>query len=254
MRRTILYLLLLLLSANVRAQQLLPYPTDTIKGKVYYKYTVEKSIGLYRISKNFGVTQEAILEANPVLRTRGLRYEEVILIPTDLPATPQTPKVEAPKPQKELPKPKVEVAQQKAEIIQPKAESHEPKVRIEGLFQQPAPQPIDTIATNEPADTVIASEPTDTIRIAFLLPLQAEIAHRSTTMDRFYDFYAGALLALKHHDTTYTDTLGQTHRAYYEVQTHDVGKLGNTINQLMDSGALANTDAIIGPAYIKQVD
>ena len=272
MRRTILYLLLLLLSANVRGQQLLPYPTDTIKGKVYYKYTVEKSIGLYRISKNFGVTQEAILEANPVLRTRGLRYEEVILIPTDLPATPQTPKVEAPKPQKELPKPKVEVAQQKAEIIQPKAESHEPKVRIEGLFQQPAPQPIDTIATNEPADTVIASEPTDTIllsempdslteqtftdtfRIAFLLPLQAEIAHRSTTMDRFYDFYAGALLALKHHDTTYTDTLGQAHRAYYEVQTHDVGKLGNTINQLMDSGALANMDAIIGPAYIKQVE
>ena len=89
MKRILLYGLLLV-ALGMQAQELLPWPTDTIDGKVYYKYTVEKSIGLYRISKNFGVSQEAILQANPDLRTRGLRYEEVILIPTDLPATPKT--------------------------------------------------------------------------------------------------------------------------------------------------------------------
>ena len=262
MRRTILYILLLL-SVGVRAQELLPYPTDTIKGKVYYKYTVEKSIGLYRISKNFGVTQEAILEANPVLRTRGLRYEEVILIPTDLPATPQKPKAEEKKSKNELLKPKVDVAQPKAEIIRPKAEAQEPKVRIEGLFQQPAPEPIDTAVAEEPTDTlVLADIPdslggqtfSDTFHIAFLLPLQAEIAQRSTTIDRFFDFYAGSLLALKHHDATYTDSLGQAHTVYYDVHTHDVGKSGSPITQLMDSGALAHMDAIVGPAYMKQVE
>ena len=90
MKRILLYGLLLV-ALSAQAQDLLPWPTDTIDGKVYYKYTVEKSIGLYRISKNFGVSQEAILQANPALKTRGLRYEEVILIPTDLPATPKQP-------------------------------------------------------------------------------------------------------------------------------------------------------------------
>ena len=74
-----------------RGQQL-DYPLDTINGQIYYRYTVERSIGLYRISLNFGVTQEDILKANPHLQHQGLRFEEVILIPAknlslDLPTT-----------------------------------------------------------------------------------------------------------------------------------------------------------------------
>ena len=69
------------LSGMILAQSTLDYPLDTIEGQVYYRYTVERSIGLYRISKNFGVSQEAILQANPHLQTMGLRYDEVILVP-----------------------------------------------------------------------------------------------------------------------------------------------------------------------------
>ena len=268
MRRTILYILLLL-SAGVRAQQMLPYPTDTINGKVYYKYTVEKSIGLYRISKNFGVTQEAILEANPVLRTRGLRYEEVILIPTDLPATPQKAKDEKPiaqesKPRQELPKPKPEIAQQKVDLPKPVALTAPPVAEVVPsdveIAQPVIIEPADTIAEVAVEEFTADSLPytgvmfTDTVRIAFLLPLQAELAQRNATIDRFFDFYAGSLLAIKHHDATYTDSLGQTHATYYDVRTHDVGKLGSPVCQLMDSGALADMDAIIGPAYIKQAE
>ena len=61
---------------------LLPYPTDTIDGRIYYRYTVERSIGLYRISVNFGVSQEEILKTNPHLQHQGLRFGEEILIPT----------------------------------------------------------------------------------------------------------------------------------------------------------------------------
>ena len=69
--------------------EVLNYPLDTIDGQVYYRYTVERSVGLYRISVKFGVTQEQILKANPHLQKQGLRFEEVILIPTKHNTTPQ---------------------------------------------------------------------------------------------------------------------------------------------------------------------
>ena len=77
----IIALLTLVVWAMPARGQQLDYPLDTIDGQIYYRYTVERSIGLYRISLNFGVTQEEILKANPHLQTQGLRFEEVILIP-----------------------------------------------------------------------------------------------------------------------------------------------------------------------------
>ena len=53
----------LLLSSTLLAQTSVDYPLDTINGKIYYRYTVERGIGLYRISKNFGVSQEDILKS-----------------------------------------------------------------------------------------------------------------------------------------------------------------------------------------------
>ena len=65
----------------VTAQELLPYPIDTINGQAVYRYEVEKSIGLYRISVNFSVSQEDIIRWNPELKERGLHYGETIYIP-----------------------------------------------------------------------------------------------------------------------------------------------------------------------------
>ena len=64
----------LMVSSAALAQEMGDYPLDTIKGRIYYRYTVEKSVGLYRISVNFKVSQEEILRANPELQKRGLRY------------------------------------------------------------------------------------------------------------------------------------------------------------------------------------
>ena len=234
---------MLLASVSVSAQELLPYPTETIDGKVYYLYTVEKSVGLYRISKNFGVSQEEILQANPDLRTRGLRFEEVIRIPANLPEV---------------------VA---VESVEPIVESTAFTESTEDVLSAPetvaeeaeAPQ-VDEAAAAELAEAV-AELPNslydvkyvDTLRIAYLLPLQANIIQRSPTIDRFYDFYAGSLLALKHQDAMYVDSTGETHATYYDVHTYDIGKDTHTLNQLIDSGLLVQTDAIIGPAYNQQV-
>lgn len=263
MKRILLYGLLLVAGATVQAQDRLPYPTDTIDGKVYYRYTVEKSIGLYRISKNFGVSQEAILQANPDLKKRGLVFEEVIRIPTDLPATEK--KIEPAKPAKPL-KP-VEQKKSIAELILPKPQAEpekpekpeKPEVlenpEVPEVLEVPkAPDVQDSAAYPIAPDTLPVIEYTDTVRLAFMLPLQAEATQRNPMIDRFYDFYAGALLALKHHDPIWTDSLGAAHATYYDVHTYDVGKYGSEVCQLTDSGALANTDAVIGPVYLKPVE
>ncbi len=250
MKRILLYGLLLA-AMSMQAQEVLPYPMDTIDGKVYYRYKVEKSIGLYRISKNFGVSQEAILLANPDLRTRGLTFEEVIRIPTDLPATPSVKQEVIEEPVKvvetvEEPKTEEVVETPVAPVTPENPESVEPLDTIGAL---------DSLVTpTTPADTMPVIEYTDTVRLVYMLPLQAETAHRNPLIDRFYDFYAGSLLALKHHDPVWTDSLGALHATYYEVRTYDIGKFGSEVSQLIDSGALANVDAFVGPAYAKPVE
>ncbi|NPA35762.1 MAG: LysM peptidoglycan-binding domain-containing protein, partial [Chlorobi bacterium] len=51
-----------------------------IEGKTYYLYKVKKGEGLYRISKNFGVSQQEILDANPDARN-GLKEGQLLKIP-----------------------------------------------------------------------------------------------------------------------------------------------------------------------------
>ena len=83
-----------LLGMTINAQELLPYPLDTIDGKIYYRYTVPRGIGIYRIGVNFGVSQEDILQANPHILTKGIRYDEVILVPAKLTIEEQSSQVE----------------------------------------------------------------------------------------------------------------------------------------------------------------
>lgn len=83
MRRTstLLIAFLCLTWMGLSCLQAQNYPTDTIKGKVYYKYAVQKGEGLFRISQNFGVSQEEIIRSNPELGNSGLKLGQVILIP-----------------------------------------------------------------------------------------------------------------------------------------------------------------------------
>ena len=50
--RPILLGISIILSSLIQAQDLLPYPLDTINGKVYYRYTVPRGIRIYRIGIN----------------------------------------------------------------------------------------------------------------------------------------------------------------------------------------------------------
>ena len=138
-----------------------PCPIDTIDGKPYYLYTVEKGIGLYRVSKNFGVPQEKILEANPSLQTNGLVFGSTILIPITV-----------------------------DELVVEKKE-------VKKLtFRKIERVPKDTVLVVK-EDTLDGSfQVTDSLRIAMMLPLHANAIKRNATMDKFTDFYIGSLIAI----------------------------------------------------------
>jgi hypothetical protein len=138
-----------------------PCPIDTIDGKPYYLYTVEKGIGLYRVSKNFSVPQEKILEANPSLQTNGLVFGSTILIPIT--------------------------------VDEPVVEKKEVKKLT---FRKIERVPKDTVLVVK-EDTLDGSfQATDSLRIAMMLPLHANAIKRNATMDKFTDFYIGSLIAI----------------------------------------------------------
>lgn len=86
---------------------------------------------------------------------------------------------------------------------------------------------------------------TQPIRVALLLPFQTEVTKRDKTMDRFLDFYSGALLAVfeKQND-------GQK----IELYTYDTGKSAAQMARVLAQPDLQQVDWIIGPVYASQVN
>ena len=161
MKRLLMLSLLLLSGIGLFAQtELLPYPTDTIQDTLVYRYTAPKSIGLYRISKTFGVPQDVIIRWNPQLKERGPQLDEVLLIPAGV------------------------IARRPAQ--QP--------------VEQPVAQPVAvsevTLVETPPAPTELPLPDSTELRLAVMLPLNARATERDADDDRFYDFYCGLLLAV----------------------------------------------------------
>lgn len=209
------------------------WPIDTVNGKAVYKYTVEKSIGLYRVSKNFGVTQEEILTWNPQLRERGLHVDEVILIPVVNQPSTTIQEVKQPQPQP-----------------QPQPQSQPSEVKKDTVQTQPVEKQVLTIVqmVHEQRKDSIQPQPfvlgEDAIRLALMLPLQAKATDRDQSMDRFYDFYAGALLAVND-----LQQAGQQ----IEVQVYDIEKSAKRMAMAQQESKLKTADIIIGSAYAPQV-
>ena len=65
---------------NYSVAQEISYPKKVINGKEYYEYPVQKSEGLYAVSRKFNVTQDEIKQINPGTE-KGLFDGSVLLIP-----------------------------------------------------------------------------------------------------------------------------------------------------------------------------
>lgn len=220
---------LLAVAIGLRAE-VLPYPTDTVNGQVVYRYTVEKSVGLYRISKMFDCSQEEIIDLNPQLKERGLHFEEVIYVPfkmlAEAPENPVLPIVPVQPVQSETPETPIQPAN---------PESPENT----DLPENPAILPAqDTVETETPKQLDNA------LRIALLLPLQAGAVDRNTMMERFFDFYEGALLAINDIQAAGTQI---------ELTVLDIDKGNAKVEKLLKDNILEGMHGILGPAYPTQV-
>lgn len=226
-RKFLLIIAALLAVTMVRAQELQNYPLDTIDGEEVYRYEVERSIGLYRIGVNFGVSQSEIIRLNPQLRERGLHYGETLLIPTKRPV----------------------VKESEAKVVQ--TIITETRIGGEEIGQpQVEPQPTDTVKT-EIQDTVITEEDSvlpntqEIVELALLLPFESQQTKRSVNADRMMEFYQGALIALseKQNDST-----------LYRLRVYDTERSERKVNALCDSTELDSVQAIIGPVYPIQIE
>ena len=223
-RKFLLIIAALLAVTMVRAQEVLNYPLDTIDGEEVYRYEVERSIGLYRIGVNFGVSQSEIIRLNPQLRERGLHYGETLLIPTKRPVVKVT----------------------EAKVVQ----TIITETKIEAVVDTVKTEIQDTAIT-ELRDTVITEEDSvlpntqEIVELALLLPFESQQTKRSVNADRMMEFYQGALIALseKQNDST-----------LYRLRVYDTERSERKVNALCDSTELDSVQAIIGPVYPIQIE
>ena len=251
---------MILASAVLSQAQVFDYPIRVVNGQEVYEYPVQKSEGLYRISVNFGVTQEELIKLNPDLKTSGLKYGQTILVPvkrnqappknSTLPLAKQDPVTPAKK--EAEPQVKKVPLEVKKEVVPVKKEDQEKKevaaMPLPKLaFKQATPKPDEEVFFEEDTVFVLESEsagPHHVLRLALLLPLQADAQMYDVRMERFLKFYEGVLLGLR-----------EEKRAdwKFEVYVYDVGKTEYKLRKTLAQPEMAKMNAIIGPAYSEQI-
>jgi len=233
------------------AQELLNYPLDTVNGEEVYRYEVERSIGLYRISVNFGVPQGDIIRLNPQLSERGLHYGETIIIPTGRPVIIESAPVVV------------------SETVTETVVTYEP-----APVQEPAPAQEEAVAEQETVSIETAAVVTEEvtgdgvqvtgdgvqvtedsiqltedgrriIELALLLPFESQQTKRSNNADRMLEFYQGALLALQslQNDST-----------LFRLRVHDTERSERRINALCDSTELNHVKGVLGVVFPIQIE
>ena len=85
---------------------------------------------------------------------------------------------------------------------------------------------------------------TKTIKIAFLLPFMLDQTRKEPVLERFQNFYAGALLAIK---------AAKDKSTSLEIYTFDTDKTEEKITEVLNNHELKSMDLIIGPAFSNQV-
>ena len=83
-----------------------------------------------------------------------------------------------------------------------------------------------------------------TIRLAFLLPFMLNESKRDTKLERFQNFYGGALIAIQQ---------AKQRGISFEIYTFDTEASDERINEILANPELKTVDLIIGPAFTSQV-
>ena len=221
---------------EVKAQQ------PVLPKKKYVTYEVKsRKETLYGISKQFGVSINEIIEANPYAQD-GIQKGDILQIPVveeNIPKTSGSDILHIVKPKETIYGISKQYNITKEDLLRanPKLENGlmiGDTILITSSSPQPTTTPTDNNAIVQKA----------TYRIAYMLPFSAEEDKNSTNIDRFIEFYRGSLLAMEKI---------KEQGISLEVYTFDT-QLGTAkINDILKNGIPKTVDMIIGPAYPEQV-
>ena len=221
---------------EVKAQQ------PVLPKKKYVTYEVKsRKETLYGISKQFGVSINEIIEANPYAQD-GIKKGDILQIPVveeNIPKTSGSDILHIVKPKETIYGISKQYNITKEDLLRanPKLENGlmiGDTILITSSSPQPTTTPTDNNAIVQKA----------TYRIAYMLPFSAEENKNSTNIDRFIEFYRGSLLAMEKI---------KEQGISLEVYTFDT-QLGTAkINDILKNGIPKTVDMIIGPAYPEQV-
>jgi LysM repeat protein len=172
----------------------------------FVSHQVKAKDTLFSIARQYNVSVEDIVKQNPG-SDEVLHIGQILRIPLASTA-PQT--------------------------KQPPAGTQEREISVVDLLQRIFGKP-------DSDTTVVAHRPP--IRIAFLLPMMLD-GKRDLSIDRFVDFYCGALVAIQD---------AKNKGISFEIYTYDTEKSTEKVNEILENSELKTMNLIIGPAYSNQV-
>lgn len=223
-----------------------------VEKKKYVTYEVKsRRETLMSISKQFGVSINEIIEANPYAQN-GIKKGDILQIPID---------------EKNLPK---SSAGDLMHVVQPKETiygicreyeiSQEELLRLNprltnGLRtgdtiliarQQLITEPTDKAApnTSNRESFYATNHTTKSYKVAYLLPFSIGEGEKNVNIDRFVEFYRGSLIAM--------ENLKESGISF-EVYAFDTQIGTSKIEELVNNKRLKDIDIIIGPAYPEQI-
>ena len=206
--------------------------------KKYVTYEVKnKKETLYSISRQFGVSINEIIEANPYAQD-GIKKGDILQIPIDEKNIPKTSGNEL----YHLVQPKETIYGicKQYNISKEDLFRRNPRLQTEGLKYG------DTIFIASAEKTLgnTTDDNTRTYKIAYLLPFSIGEKERNVNIERFIDFYRGSLIAMEDIKTSGVSL---------EVYTFDTQLGISKTQEIVKSKLPKDIDLIIGPAYPEQI-
>ncbi len=243
----------------------------------FIKHSVEKKQTLFAISHKYYVSQADIEKYNPDLKT-GLKDGMVLNIPVKMKtekstavksaialnskpgaATIQTPvqeknfSIHKVKPNETLYSIcklhnvdikeviKINPGVDKSLAINSEIKIPQKKSSVETESVKPEPE----IIKLKPKPTIKEEySQKKTIRMAFLLPFMLDQTKKEAVLERFQNFYAGALLAIE---------AAKKQGISFEIYSFDTDKTTEKMAEILTNSELKTMDLIIGPAFSNQV-
>jgi len=238
----------------------------------FIQHKVEKKQTLFAISHKYNVSQEEIIKYNPQV-VNGLHEGSILQIPVAAKESIQ--KVVA----KQVNTKQIPVANQNYILYEVKpnetlfsiCKRHNVEIadvvklnpgsssklavgtelKIPIKKEESKKEPIASV-TNSPLihsqflENIVSSKVNNrkVIRIAFLLPFMLDQSKKDPKLDRFVNFYEGALIAIEQ---------AKQKGVSFEIYTYDTENSEEKINEVLLHDELKSMDLIIGPAFTNHV-